>query len=372
MDANGEVAPRSAPENTGKGGEVDKPSNHEEGRATYKSFKKKYRKMRIKFDSKMQESNLLCAKEQQGADTAKRLAQENDQLLEFLLDVNNAPQIPAEKRIELNTETPSLSAVPPLISADELSDASQVNTPNGQAIYNEIRAMMDEKVRQKVITEPSKSLALLMSITPHLSTSNGNALPPAVRENVETLEGYSAPISYLTAEQIDEYLYDVDASLGSVPSANPHASPHQELALRNPHSVYNWLRRNEPKIFLQDGEGSEKSMGKPGSLRGAGKRASMPAPSKPDALEIVEEDGMRYDPTISGLEPAKGKRKREDDGGYHPKSGAPNDGKVKKSRPRKKKAEGEAVAAPPTSKRGKKARNSSPGAEAASTAANPA
>lgn len=34
--------------------------------------------MRIKFDSKMQESNLLCAKEQQGADTAKRLAQENE------------------------------------------------------------------------------------------------------------------------------------------------------------------------------------------------------------------------------------------------------------------------------------------------------
>lgn len=26
----------------------------------------------------MQESNLLCAKEQQGADTAKRLAQENE------------------------------------------------------------------------------------------------------------------------------------------------------------------------------------------------------------------------------------------------------------------------------------------------------
>jgi hypothetical protein len=40
--------------------------------------RKKYRKMRIKFDVKMQESNTLCAKEQQGADTAKRLAQENE------------------------------------------------------------------------------------------------------------------------------------------------------------------------------------------------------------------------------------------------------------------------------------------------------
>jgi hypothetical protein len=232
--------------------------------------------------------------------------------------------------------------------------------------------MMEEKERQKVVTEPSKSLALLLSVTPHLSTSNSKPLAPAVRENVETLEGYPAPISYLTAEQVDDYICEIDASLGSVPPPNPQTSPHHELALRNPHSVYNWLRRNEPKIFLQDGEGSEKSMGKPGSLRGAGKRASMPGPSKPDALEIVEEDGMRYDPTISGLEPAKGKRKREDDGGYHPKSGASGDGKVKKARPRKKKAEGEAGAAPTTSRRGKKAKHSSPAVEAASNASNPA
>ena len=116
----------------------------------------------------------------------------------------------------------------------------------------------------------------------------------------------------------------------------------QDLALKNPHSVYNWLRKNEPKIFLQDGEGSEKSMGKPGSLRGAGKRASMPGPSKPDSLEIVEEDGLGYDPTIGGLEPMKGgKRKRDDDGGYHPKLGTPADGKTRKPRPKKKKVEGE-------------------------------
>lgn len=273
--------------------------------------------------------------------------------------MNSSAQIPADKRIELNSETPSISAVPPLISPDELSEASQIKAPTGQAIYKEIRAALDEKALRKVGNQPSKSLALLMSVTPHRSTSTNN-LSPAVRENTETLDGYPGPLSYLTAEQLDDYLCEVDNALSSGLPPNPQTSPHHELALRNPHSVYNWLRRNEPKIFLQDGEGSEKSMGKPGSLRGAGKRASMPAPSKPDSLEIVEEDGMRYDPTISGLEPVKGsKRKREDDGGYHPKSGAPTEGKVKKSRPRKKKGEaaasGEAgaaaAAAPPTSSR---------------------
>lgn len=238
-------------------------------------------------------------------------------------------------------------------------------------MYDEIRTIMDEKAAEKLPSQPSKSLALLMSVTPHLSTSNGAPLQPSVRENVETLDGYAAPISYLTADQLDDYLYEIDTSLGAVPPTNPPASAHQELALRNPHSVYNWLRRNEPKIFLQDGEGSEKSLGKPGkpgSLRGAGKRASMPGPSKPDALEIVEEDGLRYDPTISGLEPAKGKRKREDDGGYHPKSGAPSDGKVKRPRAARKKKSDVAGETPGSTgpKKGKgKARNSSPAAEAA-------
>jgi cell fate (sporulation/competence/biofilm development) regulator YlbF (YheA/YmcA/DUF963 family) len=47
--------------------------------------RKKYRKMRIKFDAKMQESNHLCNKEQQGAETAKRLAQENESVEPLIL-----------------------------------------------------------------------------------------------------------------------------------------------------------------------------------------------------------------------------------------------------------------------------------------------
>jgi hypothetical protein len=236
-------------------------------------------------------------------------------------------------------------------------------------MYTEIRAMMEAKALDKLESGPSKSLALLLSLAPHLSASSQSPLPLAVRENTETFEGYPAPISYLIPEQVDEYLSELDASLGSIPPSNVvQASPHHEVAIRNPHSVYNWLRRNEPKIFLQDGEGSEKSAGKPGSLRGAGKRASMPGPSKPDALEIVEEDGIRYDPTIGGLEPVptKGKRKREDDGGYHPKSGVPSEGKLKKARPRKRKTDSEAGSAPSSSRKSKKSRHSTDAAEAAS------
>jgi hypothetical protein len=86
----------------------------------------------------------------------------------------------------------------------------------------------------------------------------------------------------------------------------------------------------------------------------------MPAPAKNDALEIVEEDGLGYDPTISGLEPAKGgKRKRDDDGGYHPKSGTPGESKKRKPRAKKIKVEGE-TSTPTASSRKKKQKLSSP------------
>jgi hypothetical protein len=117
MDATGERSPAPRLENGVKQDESILPSGHEEAKTTYRSFKyvflfrdiiflcfptikasryprqspfgvsdladlpstrKKYRKMRIKFDGKMHESNILCAKEQLGADTAKRIAQENE------------------------------------------------------------------------------------------------------------------------------------------------------------------------------------------------------------------------------------------------------------------------------------------------------
>jgi hypothetical protein len=42
------------------------------------SFRKKYKKMKIKFDEAMRISNKCCVDEQKGLDTAKRLAIENE------------------------------------------------------------------------------------------------------------------------------------------------------------------------------------------------------------------------------------------------------------------------------------------------------
>jgi hypothetical protein len=281
----------------------------------------------------------------------------------MLLDMNDSAQMPVDKRINLDvqTPTPSLSSIPSLISSEERGWALQSTGVAADLINQETLARIDAKVAEKAASIPPKSFQKLLESTPHITIDTS---PQDLLAELQPLDGYAGPIAYLTPEQIDECIYNVDVQMGIAPPHPP--PPRRDLAHRNPHSVYNWLRQHEPKVFLQDGEGSEKSQGKPGSLRGAGKRASMPYPSKPDALEIVEEDGLGYDPTIAGLEPAtKGnKRKREDDGGYHPKLGAP-DGKVKKPRARKKKGEGSgdtpSTASPSVPKKGKgKAKVSSP------------
>lgn len=269
------------------------------------------------------------------------------QLLDLLLDVNNSAQIPGHLRIDLSLDVPSVDALPTLV-ADLDTKATQCQTPEGQALYESVRSALDAKISAKLANRPTKSLASLISSTPHLhfpsdtisyDLSTIPGLSPVLLKDLEFDDAHPPPVSYVSPDTLDDFYSSVDASLNipvapTLTSATipPHLSD-KELAVRNPNSVYNWLRRHEPRIFLQDGEGSEKSSGKPGALRGAGKRASIPAPSKPDTVEFVEEDGIGYDVTLGAIPGGtlKGKRKRasEEDAGYRPKGGI--------SRPYKKK-----------------------------------
>jgi hypothetical protein len=188
-----------------------------------------------------------------------------------------------------------------------------------------------------------------ITIIPYNLPSTFPSLTDIELESITIKPQQPPPLTYLSPDEIDEYLSKVDTALSLPPAPRlavasdarrfpPHLSD-KDLQVRNPNSVYNWLRRHEPRIFLQDGEGSEGSKsvsGKPGALRGAGKRASIPVPTRPDgSVEFVEEDGMSYDASLGGAAGGTGKkdgkRKRAsiDDAGYRPKGGA--------SRPMKKK-----------------------------------
>ncbi|RAL61414.1 hypothetical protein DID88_009344 [Monilinia fructigena] len=333
--------------------------------ANMSDIRKKYRKMRIKFDKAMRQSNSLFMEEQLADETAKRLARENDRLLDLLLDVNNSAQIPADKRIDLDTGGPALAKIPALVTKEELAQAAEDESPEGQALYKEVQDLLKDRDGTNTSDKTSKSLAQLMATVPHLSLMNPH-VPPQSLADFEPPPGKKYPIAYLSIEDMDDYLYEVDAAIGYAPALATVVYPPtmQDVTLKNPHSVLNWLRRHEPKIFLQDGEGpTEKINTKPGALRGAGKRASIPAPTRLDSLEIVEEDGIGYDTTLNGPSSSKVKRKRdpEDDGGYTPKSGNPVI-KTKRQRPSKRKSESnvDPTASSSSRKSKSRAKNSSP------------
>ncbi|KAK3383941.1 IEC3 subunit of the Ino80 complex, chromatin re-modelling-domain-containing protein [Lasiosphaeria ovina] len=346
---------------------------------TYRSWKKKYRKMRIVFDQKMHDGEELHKLEQRALATARRLAVQKDRLLDLLLDVNNSAQIPPSKRFDLHIDAPS----------------------DSDALFLEI----DRPSTPPSTPQPSRSYWQLLQDVPHSTFASAAERFPELMADLEagrdspadSSQGQPHPPSFLTADDIDNYIWEIDTRLASneykitgvMPPPLPTLAPlaqsndtvpnsavngakdvgsvpvltNRDFALRNPTSVYNWLRKHAPKTFLQDaethtaadkengdehpssarGNGRVKGERGTGSGRGTGgprnKRASIAYSREKGGLtlETVEfpDDDAVYDavtPTTAG---SKGKRKRviDDDPGYRPKGGS--------SRPTKKKRKSE-------------------------------
>ncbi|KAM7186311.1 IEC3 subunit of the Ino80 complex, chromatin re-modelling domain containing protein [Naviculisporaceae sp. PSN 640] len=349
-----------------------------EDRPTYRSWKKKYRKMRIKFDQNMRKGEELYKREQKALATARRLAIEKDRLLDLLLDVNNCAQIPPEKRFDLSLDVPS---------DDEalFLDIDRPSTPPHGA-------------------PPAKSYKKLLNEVPHSSYATAAEQFPELLADLQVgrdspadpSQGISHPPSFLTADEVDNYLHEIDMRLANqesartgrpAPSLLPTLAPiaqtngpngsftaastdsltakesasmalshSRDFALRNPTSVYNWLRKHAPKTFLQDaeshpdkdkggehddhhtgaGRGKGGAKGERGSGRGGNAVGS--ARSKRTIKAVNTDD---YDEDLGSYHVstpttgAKGKRKRvvDDDPGYRPKGGS--------SRPTKKKRKSE-------------------------------
>jgi len=212
-------------------------------------------------------------------------------------------------------------------------------------------------------------------------------------------QGQPHPPSFLTADDIDNYMWETDTRLADkeyartgkliapLPTLAPlaHANEstgkdsvsNRDFALRNPTSVYNWLRKHAPKTFLQDGEthpdkenGDEPTSGRGHGGRTKGERGSrgggsirgkrMSAAQKAAAAESMDADeDTGYDAAVTpSAAGGKGKRKRahDEDPGYRPKGGS--------SRPTKKKRRSDGgIESTPTAGPTKRSRKSGLGAE---------
>lgn len=205
-------------------------------------------------------------------------------MLDVLLDINNRPQIPTEKRFDLSL---------PIASAAEKNALLP----------------LDEEPRSG--PRPAKSLRELIHDVPHLDFgATAERYPEAAHDLLAPVNSpafdpshQQQPPSFLTADDMDNYMWEIDAktttdpdTYGELPELLPSLAPiardhigtshaagrgatpssavptgkdtsassggrsgmsSRDFALRNPTSVYNWLRKHAPRTFLQDHEGGD-------------------------------------------------------------------------------------------------------------------
>ncbi|EFX04792.1 hypothetical protein CMQ_1720 [Grosmannia clavigera kw1407] len=289
-----------------------KPS---QGVMPYRSWKRKHLKMRLAFEEKMEANARLHAEEVKAIQTSKRLAVEIDRVLDLLLDVNNSAQIPGSKRIDLS-----------LTSSDESSKLTSLDIDHKGGWAKRFSDKSDPQAPPPEL--PAKSLQSLLHDVRHVNLAAANrGLPSLLKDLVagddnklafvvptgknspqqhpqQKLKHY--PESFLSADDIDNYLWEVDRNVAGhvllagqtpppmlptlapfahmvdthTPTANGGSSGWEEFfnrsisktdlpsiygasmtattrdsILRNPTSVFNWLKKNAPKaVFLQEGE----------------------------------------------------------------------------------------------------------------------
>lgn len=267
-------------------------------------------------------------------------------LLDLLHDINSSPAIPSEKRIDVSIPPPS-STTP--------------STP------------IDQDLDLPKDT-PLKRLEDLLSEVPHLSYDAAKDAHPELVRELEKLENGTYPTHFLTADDIDTYLHDIDSRLEPdarvptlAPAAHPNLHPPVHPLLKNPNSSISWLQRNKPSIFTHDLDNAhhDDNAGATGTDREAaggasnrksrgGKTDRSGKPSRPSkrtsAIKAAAaadkgrdwDVSMDEDPDFASTPLPKGKRKRaiDSDAGYRPKGSG--------SRPTKKKRKSEGADSTPT------------------------
>ena len=259
------------------------------------------------------------------------------QLLELLLDVNESSRIPPYLQYDLRSPTPSESAVPALESDQPLGEIHDIR--GARAVLDEAKNELNwrsitaesyhnlEKSLKEAFDNP-KRLSQLNTVT---HTTLRSVIPDALPHDLNDW----APIGYLSPAHEEKYLSTLDSALETSelgthlpPSSHPIRSnekheKEREAALRNPVSVYSWLRKHQ--VFPQENDSvPEKPTPKLVVPSRPPKRSSIIPKQEP---EVIDEEGYIIGGSLEGS--TRMKRKREDEP-YRPKGGSSRSSKKKR------------------------------------------
>lgn len=305
------------------------------------SFKKKFAKLKVKFELEMRESEALVKEQLRIEDVSQKLQETNDQLLEVLMEFNESLYIPPNLRYNLSLPG---EASPPLTDDEEdvvppstyttTAAKSALKEAQAELASGEITADTYRRLEKGVKRSTAFRPAMQYSTLRQIGSRDGLSLHDRHDED----PAFLLNMNYMTPEHETEYLLAIDAKLGDskaesllkqLPEKPTISDREREANLQNPNSVYNWLRRNTPQVFLQDNENaSEKGSNqpRPANVRSS-KRSSLARPPAKEE-EMYDEDGIAVD--VPAPSAAKGKRKREEDTGYRPKGGRSSTTRKKK------------------------------------------
>ncbi|MCJ1311901.1 hypothetical protein MMC25_005574 [Agyrium rufum] len=306
----------------------------------YRSYRKKYRKIRCQFEDTLRTSNVLFGEEQKAQRISRRLQEENDQLLEILLCLNDSPTTPA--RLKYNTDPEAAKGDPdddgPPTPAG--LDSKNLDHFDAQTMILKARHQAHKTGRQEgweqweddvlnSVTRPQE-LHKLVSRTSHTPFES----VPDVQLPFDL--GHQSPTGFLSTVHEDEYLDALDTAIESseflgtsdVSAWNQvleNRDKEKDLALHNPNSTYNWLRENLPHYFLEQAMETPVEKLPP-------KVAAPPKPPKRHSIkpepELLDDEGFVIGAALDSN--PKGKRKRDDDA-YRPKGGSSRSSRKKRT-----------------------------------------
>jgi hypothetical protein len=276
--------------------------------------------------------------------------------------MNDSARLPTRHRLDLR-EQADIDAKPTIEDPEVVHqrlNSLRTELANGIITADEYTRRAEALHNSQTI-QLSRSLASLEAKVPHATEA-----PESPIEGLDLSE--TAP-GYMSPTHEEEYLVLLDQAFADpnafdarpirIPSSHPPPTE-KDLSIRNPDSVYNWLRKHQPQVFLQDKDPqhpenmSEKTAPR-ANAGGRGKRQSAAAGTPGPKTEHEEEDGV--DPESGAL--GKGGRKSkggENDSAYRPKGGSSR-------APKRKREDGE-----PTTGKGNKRKRQSAAAAAAAAA----
>ncbi|KAK3657788.1 hypothetical protein LTR56_002167 [Elasticomyces elasticus] len=355
--------------------------SHPDRTLPYKSWRKKYRKMRHNFDSTLEENKRLFKEIHKLDSTAKRLREENDGLLDILLDLNASPSLPPHLRFNIERGDYSLHVpameIPADISPEQANETFQTYkhaVQSGSLPAMDLQIIRHELDR-KLAAQETVHIDQLAAQLPSLPVKAEGVFPSS-----DDPPSSSDMPAYLTPEQESAYLSSLDARLGDNGSHNREAPTGGEekhfaemtprelerhVELLNPNSQHSWLAARQKLGILPGATAVEiggpdndnesvmshepaaatavkaprKRVRKPKADGDLAKRVGDKAVERAREEEGGGEEKARGSPGVGGGvggngagladdEDAtvggaggSGRKKRDADGGYHPKGG---------------------------------------------------